>query len=154
KYKNIQVLTDVPADQLDLTMRYFVAATGIQCGGCHVRDQATGEWQYEKDDRNPKKTARSMINLVKTVNAGNFGGRVNGGTCHAGRNQPAGLALAQMATPEQIAQAAARQGGPGGPGGAPGNRGEPAGAGGGGGAGGRGTQPPAGPPVDDVISKY
>ena len=30
-YKNIQVLTDVPADQLDLTMRYFVAATGLQC---------------------------------------------------------------------------------------------------------------------------
>ena len=30
KYKDIQVLKDVPADQLDLTMRYFVAATGLQ----------------------------------------------------------------------------------------------------------------------------
>ena len=29
KYKDIQVLTDVPADQLDVTMRYFVAATRI-----------------------------------------------------------------------------------------------------------------------------
>ena len=37
-YKNIQVLTDVPADQLDLTMRYFVAATGLQCQSCHVQD--------------------------------------------------------------------------------------------------------------------
>src|SRR5436190_22146921 len=85
-YKNIQVLTDVPADQLDLTMRYFVAATGLQCQSCHVQDQATGEWQYDKDDRTTKKTVRSMINLDKTVNAGDFGARIDCGTCHAGRN--------------------------------------------------------------------
>ena len=147
KYKNIQVLTDVPADQLDLTMRYIVAATGIQCTGCHVTDAASGALQPEKDDRPAKKTARQMMNLVKTINAGDFGARISCGTCHAGRNQPAGLQTATAMTPEQIgaaaaqaaALAAARQGAPGGPGGAAG--------------GGRGAQPPA-VPVDDVLAKY
>ena len=157
KYKNIQVLTDVPADQLDLTMRYFVAATGLQCQSCHVQDQATGEWQYEKDDRNAKKTARLMIGLVKTVNAGDFGGRVNCGTCHAGRNQPAGLQLATMLTADQIAAMAAqaaRQGGAGGQRGAPGAGGPPPAGGQPGAQGGRGQQGPPPPPIDDVINKY
>jgi hypothetical protein len=163
KYKDIQVLTDVQADQLDITMRYFVAATGLNCTGCHVRDQATGEFAYEKNDVARKATARKMIGLVKAVNAGDFGGRINCGTCHAGRNQPAGLTLAQMLTPDQIAtmlaqQAAqaARQGGPGGagaPGAAGGDRGAPPPGAQGGQPGGRGPQTPA-PPIDDVINKY
>ena len=33
KYKNIQVLTKVPADQLDLAMRYVSAATGLHVTG-------------------------------------------------------------------------------------------------------------------------
>src|SRR5262245_21732697 len=60
KYKDIQVLKDVPADQLDLLMRYFVAATSLQCQSCHMRDQATGVFSYEKDTRG-KSTARNMI---------------------------------------------------------------------------------------------
>jgi hypothetical protein len=158
KYKNIQMLTDVPADQLDLTMRYIVAATGIQCAGCHVVDATTGELQPEKDDKAGKKTARQMMNMVKTINAGDFGARVSCGTCHAGRNQPAGLVTATMLTTEQIAAAAqaaaaiaaARQGGPGA--GAPGTAGGP-GAAAQAGAAGRGAQPPA-VPVDDVLAKY
>ena len=35
KYKNIQVLTAVPADQLGITMTYITAATGLQCVSCH-----------------------------------------------------------------------------------------------------------------------
>jgi len=139
RYKDIQVLTDVPADQLVMTMRYFVIATGIQCNGCHQTDASTGQLNPSVDSRG-KTTARGMINLVKTVNAGNFGARINCATCHQGRNQPAGLPLAQTMTPEQVAQAAAaRQGGPGGAPGAP--------------NAGRG-QPPAAPPVADVVAKY
>ena len=151
KYKDIQVLKDVPASQLDVTMRYFVAATGLQCQTCHVRDQATGEFAYEKDTRT-KSTARQMIQLVQTVNAGDFGARINCGTCHAGNNQPRGLQLAQMMTPEQAQQfaaqqaaMAARQGGGGDRGGAP-----PAGAPG---QGGRGPQTPT-VPMDDILNKY
>jgi len=145
KYKNIQVLTDVQADQLLPTMDYIVQATGIQCQGCHVQDDTTKEFAYDKDDNRTKLTARKMMQLVKTVNAGDFGARIQCGTCHAGRNQPAGLQLAQPLTDEQIAAMAAalaaRQGG------APG-----AGAAAAGGA--RGQQGPPAPAVDDVIAKY
>jgi len=141
RFKDIQVLTDVPADQLLTTMRYFVIATGIQCNGCHQSDAATGQLNPAADARG-KTTARGMINLVKTVNAGSFGARINCATCHAGRNQPAGLPLAQTMTQEQIAQAAqtaaARQGGPGGAAPVQAGRG----------------QPPAAPPVNDVVAKY
>jgi hypothetical protein len=146
KYKNIQVLTDVPAAQLDDTMQYFMAATGISCAGCHVRDQATGQFTYDLDTQRSKQTARQMIKMVKTVNAGDFGVRINCGTCHQGRNQPAGLQPAIPLTPDQIAAIAARAGGPppGGGGGAPAG-GTP--------GGGRGNQPAA-PPVDDLLAKY
>jgi len=167
KYKDIQVLKDVPADQLDVTMRYFVAATGLNCSNCHVRDQATGVFTYESDTR-AKTTARNMIKLVQTVNAGDFGARINCGTCHQGRNQPAGLTAALMMTPDQLAAAAAqaaRQGGAGvaGAGAAGAGRGAPpaggppaqgaAGAAGQPGGAGRGNQTPP-PPVDEVLDKY
>lgn len=146
KYKNIQVLTDVPAAQLDDTMQYFMAATGISCAGCHVRDQATGQFSYDLDTQRSKQTARRMIQLVKTVNAGDFGARINCATCHQGRNQPAGLQPALPLTPDQIAALAARAGGP--PAAARGAA-APQGAPG----GGRGNAPAA-PPLDDVIAKY
>ncbi len=167
KYKDIQVLKDVPADQLDLTMRYFVAATGLNCSNCHQRDQATGEFNYAADT-NTKRTARNMIKIVQTINAGDFGARINCGTCHQGLNRPAGLAAATMMTPDQLAALAARQGGPGGAGapGGPGRAGAPPAGGppaggpppGGAGAAGQGraggaNQPPA-PAVDDVLNKY
>jgi hypothetical protein len=164
KYKDIQLLKDVPADQLDLLMRYFVAATSLQCQSCHVRDQATGVFSYEKDTRG-KTTARNMIRMVQSVNANRdqFGASINCATCHQGRNQPAGLQLAVMMTPEQVAalarqtaaapaaagappQGAPPQGAPPQGAGAP----PPQGAAGQPGAG-RGNQ---GPPVDDVLNKY
>jgi hypothetical protein len=147
KYKNIQVLTDVPAAQLDDTMQFFMAATGISCAGCHVRDQATGQFSYDLDTQRSKQTARRMIQLVKTVNAGDFGARINCATCHQGRNQPAGLQPAMPLTADQIAALAARAGGP--PAGAAlggAGRGAPGGGGGG--------NAPAAPPLDDLIAKY
>lgn len=151
KYKNIQSLTDVPASQLDDTMQYFMAATGISCAGCHVRDQQTGQFTFEADTQRQKQTARRMIQLVKTINAGDSGVKVNCATCHQGRNQPAGLQPATPLTPEQIATMGARPGGAG-PAGAP-----PQGAPGAAGArpGGAGAPAaPANPPLDDVIAKY
>jgi hypothetical protein len=162
KYKDIQVLKDVPADQLDLTMRYFVAATGLNCSNCHQRDQATGEFNYAADT-NTKRTARNMIKIVQTVNAADLGARINCGTCHQGQNRPAGLTAAAVMTPDQLAALAARQGGPGGAGGqgrgGPPAGGPPAGGAPPGGAAGQGggragaNQAPA-PPIDDVLNKY
>jgi hypothetical protein len=146
KYKNIQVLTDVPADQLELTMQYFGQATGIQCQGCHVQDPATHQFTYDKDDNRTKQTARRMISLVKTVNAGNFGIRIQCSTCHQGHNQPPALTMAVPFTDDQLAALAAqaaRQGGQGrGGAAAPGAPGA-----------GR-AQAPAAPAVADVVAKY
>ncbi len=120
-------MKDVTAEQFDITMDYFVVSTGIPCQGCHVRDEATGAFAYENDHR-IKAVTRKMINLVRTVNAGDFGGRTNCAQCHIGRPRPPGQPLAQPMTPEQIAdlaaQTAARQSGPGA--GAPGAPGLPA----------------------------
>jgi hypothetical protein len=150
KYKDIQVMKDATAEQFDVTMDYFVASTGIQCQGCHVRDQATGEFAYEKDHR-IKAVTRKMINLVKTVNAGDFGGRTNCAQCHVGLARPPGQQPAQPMTPEQIAaqaaQAAARQAAP--AGGAP-----AAAAAAGAPPGGGQPAPPPAPATDDVINKY
>jgi hypothetical protein len=145
KYKNIQVLTNVQADQWDATMRYVSAAVSMRCIDCHVQD-ASGQWSYEKDDKRTKQTARNMMKMVLGINAANYGIQVQCETCHAGHNRPTGLPMAEMLTPEQVAQMnspAPPQGGGGFPGGAAGASG-----------GGRGPQRPPAPPVDDVLNKY
>jgi hypothetical protein len=149
KYKNIQVLTNVQADQLDATMRYVSAATSLRCVDCHVQE-STGQWSYEKDDKRTKQTARGMMKMVLGINAANYGVQVQCDTCHAGHNRPTGLPMAEMLTPEQVAQMNAPAPPPGGgfPGG--GFPGGPAGASG----GGRGPQRPPAPAVDDVLNKY
>ena len=148
-YKNIQVLTDVPADQLDLTMRFVSAAVGMPCLQCHVQDATTGEWAYDKDDKRSKQTARDMMKMVYAIRAGGVARTANCATCHNGKNRPPGLPLAEMMSPDQItaanAAAAARQGGPAGP---------PAGGAPGAAPGQRPAQPPPGPPVDEVLAKY
>ena len=157
KYKDIQHLKDVPVDQFDITMQYFGASMGWTCQNCHVRDEATGELNYVAEHRF-KTTAREMIEMVRIVNAGDYGAKINCADCHQGRNEPAGLQAAQMYTADQLAtmaaQAAAQAAraagpGPGGgrPGGAPGQPppgGQP---------GGRGAQAPP-PPVEPIIAKY
>src|SRR6185369_7945694 len=149
KYKNIQELKDVPADQLETTMRFVSAATGLQCVDCHVRE-ADGSFSYDKDEKRTKDTAREMIRIERAVNTQFFSGRVQVtcNTCHRGSNRPVAVpSLAEMLTADQIAamNQPARQGGaPGAPQGAPPAPGP-------GGAGGRGGPPL--PAVDEVIAK-
>ena len=133
KYKNIQVLTDVPADQLVMTMDYVAAATGRVCTDCHVQDaSAVAGWAPERDDKPLKLRAREMMKMVKAINAGNFGVTVGCGTCHQGRNQPAGLQAMQSLTSEQGSTVPS-----------------------GGGRSVAQAGPEAqGPPVDEVLSKY
>jgi hypothetical protein len=93
KYKNIQVLTDVPADRFLSAMDYIAASTGFACTDCHVQDAATA-WAPEKDDKRTKQRAREMIKMVKGINAADFGVVVGCATCHQGRNRPAPLQVA------------------------------------------------------------
>ena len=113
-----------------------------------MRD-ADGELAYEKDDNDHKTTARTMIPMVRAINAQHFKGeeRVTCATCHQGRREPSPLPpLSQPLTSDQLAalagRAAGRQGGappaPGQAGGAP---------------AGRGAQRPT-ETVDQVLDKY
>ena len=155
KYKNIQVLKDVPADQVDGIMRFMSASLGVRCDFCHVTSE-TGNWPMEKDDKKNKLTARTMVTMMNTINAANFEGKptVNCASCHHGRNEPDRLPpLAVELTPDQIAAAAARaqfqQQNP------PAARGEapPAGRGGPGQAG-RGGPPRPTETIDQVLDAY
>ena len=131
KYKNIQVLKDVPADQIEATMHFMEAATGHRCVDCHVQE-ANGQFSFDKDDKRPKNTAREMIKNVKTVNDEFFKGSVNVtcATCHKGARPQEQPPLAQLLTPEQVAAMAAQAArgagqGPAAPGGGQGGRGRP-----------------------------
>lgn len=148
KYKNIQALKDVPAEDIEATMHFIEAATGLRCVDCHVQEE-NGQWAFDKDDKRDKTTARDMIKIVRAVNEQFFKGemRVSCETCHRGGRPMGQPALATMLTPDQIAamsQAAARRGQP------PAGRGQGAPAGRG--AGGRGGPPDV--PIDDVLNKY
>src|ERR1700726_1835682 len=51
-FKNVEVLTDVPADQLMPSMRYITFALGVRCDYCHNQDH------FESDEKPAKKRAR------------------------------------------------------------------------------------------------
>ena len=89
KFKNIQVLKDLPADQLDGVMRFMSASLGVRCDFCHVTSE-TGNWPMDKDDKKNKQTARDMVKMMTAINAANFDGKptVNCASCHHGRNEP------------------------------------------------------------------
>jgi photosynthetic reaction center cytochrome c subunit len=83
-FKNIQVLKKAPADELIPTMEFISSSLGVECGFCHV------EGHFEKDDKRPKRTARSMIRMVATVNKNDFEGQreVTCYSCHRGAPDP------------------------------------------------------------------
>src|SRR5271169_3103231 len=78
EFKNIQVLKNVPADELVPTMQFISASLGVECDFCHV------EREMDKDDKKSKKTAREMMRMVFAINQNNFSGEreVTCNTCH------------------------------------------------------------------------
>jgi len=96
--KNIQVLKGVPESQLFPTMNFMCSALGVNCAHCHV---ATGnEFEWDKDDKSAKKTARQMIQMVFDINEKNFKGRteVTCYTCHRGQADP--ISVVQLPVPK------------------------------------------------------
>ena len=85
-YKNIKVLTGMPASQLMPVMHLMRSSLGTRCDFCHV----TEENQYELDTKKEKETARQMIRMVLAINKDNFKGqaRVTCNTCHRGQDHP------------------------------------------------------------------
>ena len=87
QFKNIQVLKDVPADQLIPAMQFITASLGVDCEYCHV------EHAFDKDDKKPKVTARKMMEMMITINSENFESHrmVNCYTCHQGGAHPVSI---------------------------------------------------------------
>jgi photosynthetic reaction center cytochrome c subunit len=83
-FKNIQVLKNIPADQLIPSMQFIAASLGVECEFCHV------EHANEKDDKKTKLTARKMITMMMAINQANFNGdvEVTCYTCHRGVAHP------------------------------------------------------------------
>jgi len=87
QFKNIQVLKDVPADQLIPAMQFITASLGVDCEYCHV------EHAFDKDDKKPKVTARKMMEMMITINNENIESQrvVTCYTCHQGGSHPVGI---------------------------------------------------------------
>ncbi len=84
KYKNIQVMTGMPASRLMPVMKMFTKSLGVECSFCHI----PGE--FAKDDKPPKATARRMLKMVHQINDENFSGNrpVSCWMCHRGSMKP------------------------------------------------------------------
>ena len=111
QFKNIQVLKDIPADQLIPTMQFIANSLGKDCDFCHV-GQTNGQNNFDKDDKQPKKTARHMILMQMAINKDNFNGNNNVTcySCHRGSNDPVNVpAVIQTDAPPAAEAAAAAQ---------------------------------------------
>lgn len=95
RFKNVQVLKDVPPDQLIPGMQFISASLGVECEFCHVRDA------FEKDDKPPKQTARQMIKMMFAINTGHFHGEraVTCNTCHRGSIRPVEIPMLDSGAP-------------------------------------------------------
>lgn len=95
RYKNIQVLKGMPQSQVVPAMQFISSSLGVNCAHCHVNNN--GNWEFEKDDKQAKQTARRMIQMVFDINKGNrdvFGGAsVTCFTCHRGSTDPVNIPL-------------------------------------------------------------
>jgi len=89
-FKNVQALKGMPVDDFMQTMGLISAALAFDCSDCHD-NAGTDKVDWAKDT--PRKViARTMINMVATINKSNFGGRtaVTCWTCHHNRDKPLG----------------------------------------------------------------
>jgi len=95
-FKNIQVLKGIPVDDFLETMGIMAAALQFDCSDCHV-GAGTDKVDWAADTPR-KRMARTMVNMVATINRTNFGGRqmVTCWTCHRNRDKP--LVTPVMAT--------------------------------------------------------
>ena len=87
-FKNVQVLRGIPVDDFLGTMGIMAAALQFDCSDCHV-GAGTDKVDWAADTPR-KRMARSMVNMVATINKTNFGGRqmVTCWSCHRNRDKP------------------------------------------------------------------
>jgi photosynthetic reaction center cytochrome c subunit len=89
EFKNIQVLKDIPAEQLIPTMQFIASSLGVECDFCHV------DHEMQKDDKKTKQTARKMIAMELAINKAHFENEIEVTcyTCHRGSAHPVGTPI-------------------------------------------------------------
>jgi photosynthetic reaction center cytochrome c subunit len=95
KFTNLKVLPkDISKPELMGTMRRFAFALGVRCEHCHVQN-ADHKFDFAADDKEAKKTARVMLQMVAAINRDYVGKlpkenpiQVECVTCHHGLAQP------------------------------------------------------------------
>ncbi len=96
-YKNVKTesLKNLPASEFVNQMRYFAWSLNRDCEFCHVARK------FDADDKEEKRTARVMINMVAGIDKNTFEGRpeVRCFTCHEGHAHP----LSHPQFPEEAA---------------------------------------------------
>ncbi len=100
QFKNLQVLKDVPADQIFPAMQFITASLGVECGFCHVQGA------FEKDDKDEKRTARKMMTMMFAIDKDDFDGRteVTCYTCHRGSSDPVSTPIIPDTEPKPEAE--------------------------------------------------
>ena len=88
-YRNIQVLKDIPVDELIPAMQFITYSLGVECSYCHV------EGALEKDDKKAKLTARNMMRMMFTVNRDSFDSKqvLSCYSCHRGTPRPVSIPM-------------------------------------------------------------
>jgi photosynthetic reaction center cytochrome c subunit len=102
QFKNIQILKDMPADQLIPAMQFMTASLGVDCEYCHV------EKALDKDDKKTKGYARHMMEMMFNINKENFDNQrwVTCYSCHQGSPHPPSIPAirAKERTPMMMAE--------------------------------------------------
>ncbi len=97
QFHNLQVLPpNITHDELIATMRANARGLGVKCNHCHVANPpgSEEEFNYPSDAKPEKKVARTMMRMVRTINA-DYVTKVNANgqtvsciTCHRGHTVP------------------------------------------------------------------
>ncbi len=100
-FKNVQVLKDIPANQLIPAMQFITSSLGVQCEYCHVENA------FEKDDKKTKQIARKMMQMQFAIDTNNFDGKqmVTCNSCHRGNPKPTAIPAIPQAQPHLLAEA-------------------------------------------------
>ena len=70
KFQNLKILPkEVPRAELIATMRGMAGALGVRCTHCHVGPDNLQGMDFATDEKDAKRTARVMIEMVRAMNA-------------------------------------------------------------------------------------